>query len=117
MINKEQNSRRLDRLSVPQEVVVLDSLTGLKMGQLANIHCEGFMLFGDENVQENHIYQLNLELSQPINSVNCLSIGAECLWLNGSGDNSQYWAGFQIIDISDDDKAIVNLIGGELAGQ
>ncbi|ABD80083.1 UDP-3-0-acyl N-acetylglucosamine deacetylase [Saccharophagus degradans] len=115
MINKEQNSRRLDRVGVQQEVVVRDSLTGQKLGQLANIHCEGFMLFGDENVQENHIYQLHLELSQPINNVSNLSIGAECLWLNASGDNSQCWAGFHIIDISDSDKTVVNLIGNDLS--
>lgn len=108
MINPGQNSRKRKRHSIQQEVVVRDSLTGLKLGQVANIHCEGFMLFGDEYVRENHLYQLQLELRQPVAGVAALSVGAECLWLNGSGDDSQCWAGFHIIDVSETDKSILN---------
>lgn len=116
MINSESNSRKLDRRSVQQEVCVRDSLTGVKLGHLANIHSEGFMLFGDEGVQESHLYQLSMEFKEPVNGATSLSVGAECLWLNGSGDNSQCWAGFQIIDISDEGKGIIALLVSDLDG-
>ena len=83
-------------------VRVCDRMSSRLLGKLANIHDEGFMIISTEGeVEHDHIYQLVFE-DEELKPM--FKLGAECLWTtNAAGE--QLWAGFQIIDIADDEMA------------
>lgn len=103
--------RRRERKGVEQLIAVSDALLGEDVGQVVNIHEEGFMLIGSGQIRENCLYQLMMNLSQPIDNCKKISVGAECLWLKETDSGTQYWAGFQIIDIAEKDRALIPLLG------
>jgi hypothetical protein len=100
-----QDNRRKDRIEVSEVIQVVDRQSGSTIGQLVNISEDGLMVLGKEPVPENSIYQLSLEFSD--DSVRAIDgpvmIGVESLWCHSSSDQAQYWSGFYIIDISEQD--------------
>ena len=92
-----------DRTEVSEVIRVVDTQTGQAIGQLVNISEEGFMLLGTQPVTENSIFQLSLESETAAQDAGPILIGAESLWCHSSSDQTQFWAGFYIIDISDED--------------
>lgn len=94
--------RRLKRHTVSAAVDVYDSNRDLYLGRLVNVHQEGLMIMGPTAVECDHLYQLQLQLSSPINSRSVIPLGVDCLWARASEDHRQHWAGFQIIDMSDE---------------
>lgn len=102
-----EEKRSKPRLPVAGQinVRVIDTLAGRAVGKLANVHEEGFMLISEQGlVESEHIYQLLFEDEK---HDELFRLGAECLWLNAAvGD--QIWAGFQIIDIADEQKLKVD---------
>lgn len=101
------NGRHMERYKVNQRVLVVNSLRDQLLGNIANVHEEGFMLIGNSaSLCDDSIYQLAFQFSSPVLGKYNIALGAECLWVREtSGD--QCWAGFQIIDISDDDKKTI----------
>tara|TARA_R110000868_G_scaffold174376_2_gene411043 strand:- start:253 stop:597 length:345 start_codon:yes stop_codon:yes gene_type:complete len=110
ILQNTSESRRRERKAVEQLIEVKDVMLDSDVGRVVNIHEEGFMLIGDGQIRENCLYQLALDLAEPVSAVDSLSVGAECLWMKETDSGTQYWAGFQIIDISDDDRAIITKI-------
>lgn len=103
MLNKT-NQRRRERKGIEQLISVKDSLLDEDIGRVVNMHEDGFMLIGNGQIRENCLYQLSLKLSEPVETQDHLSVGAECLWLKETDSGTQYWAGFSIIDISEKDR-------------
>ena len=99
--------RSLERVEAPQLVVVFDAMTHRELGTIVNMHEEGFLLIGSGSLGENCVFQLQFELSEAVDGVDKISVGAECLWTNETGGGDQLWAGFHIIDISEEDKTII----------
>ena len=101
------NGRHMDRHKVNQRVLVVNSLCDQLLGNIANVHEEGFMLIGNSVLlSEGGIYQLSFQFSLPVLEKHKIILGAECLWIRETNDD-QCWAGFQIIDVSDVDKKII----------
>jgi hypothetical protein len=110
--NSAYENRSHKRVEVSEVIHVIDRQTGAKLGRLVNISEEGFMLLGSQPVAENNILQLSLEFDSGENQAAPILIGVECLWCHSSDDRKQYWAGFYIIDISDEDlKRVRHLTG------
>lgn len=101
------NLRKLPRKSVNQDISVVNVTTETAIGKVANLHEEGFMLFGAVGLKENGVYQLRWDLQIPVGEKSSIAVGAECLWLRDTGVGNQLWAGFQIIDIADEDKKLI----------
>ncbi len=99
--------RRRERKEVDQYITVKDALLDTDIGQVVNLHEEGFMIIGDGQIREDCLYQLSMSLSKVIENCDYISVGAECLWLKETDTGTQYWAGFHIIDISDKDREII----------
>lgn len=106
-----QEMRNHNRVEVSEVIRVINRQTGAELGRLVNISEEGFMLLGSQSVPEDNILQLSLEFESGNNTAPIL-IGVECLWCHSSSDQTQYWAGFYIIDISDEDLERVRHLTG-----
>jgi hypothetical protein len=110
--NPVQEMRSHERVEVSEVIRVIDRQTGADLGQLVNISEEGFMLLGSQPVAENSILQLSLEFETGPYTASPILIGVESLWCHSSSDQTQYWAGFYIIDISDEDLQRVRHLTG-----
>ncbi len=104
--------RRRERKEVDQYIAVKDALLDSDIGRVVNLHEDGFMIIGDGQIRENCLYQLSMNLSKTVDSCDHLSVGAECLWLKETDSGTQYWAGFHIIDISDQDRQLIAKLTG-----
>lgn len=102
----DDEKRRQARIPVDEEISVRDIVSGKELGILANIHVEGFMLISDGGLKEDNLYQIRLEVNSDKNTEDC-SIGAECLWISDTGTGDQVWAGFQIMEMSDSAKELI----------
>lgn len=102
--DNSSDKRNQVRVLVEDEICVRDTSSDLELGTIANIHEEGFMVISDGGLKEDHLYQVVFERGAEDGDI---KLGAECLWLSETGTGDQIWAGFQIMDISDEDK--VNL--------
>lgn len=100
----ENEKRRQTRVPISEEICVRDLVSGRELGTLANVHDEGFMVISDGGLKEDRLYQVGFELD-PEHSDGQLSVGAECLWISETGTGDQVWAGFQIMEMSDQARA------------
>ena len=96
MTNEEK--RRQVRIPVDEEICVRDTVSGMELGTLANIHDEGFMVISDGGLKEDHLYQVVFELGD---DKGVIELGSECLWISETGTGDQVWAGFQIMSLGD----------------
>jgi hypothetical protein len=99
MIGNDNNQRSQVRIPVDEEIFVRDTVSGLEMGTLANIHREGFMVISDGGLKEDEFYDVVLELGGGKADIH---FTAECLWISETGTGDQVWAGFQITMASTD---------------
>lgn len=93
--------RRLERKELSQAIAVHDVINGGIFGELVNITTEGLMVMTDREIETQAIFQLSLELPEPLIGSVQLLLGADCLWCRRTENFSRYWAGFQIIDASE----------------
>ena len=94
-------SRSQQRIELHQPIPIIDAITNEAFGELANISSGGLMISTGRDIPIDSIYQLTLQLPFDIEESKIISIGADCLWCRNTENSSHYWAGFQIIDISD----------------
>lgn len=99
---KRAYDRRLTRHALKSAVNVYDSNRAIYIGRLVNIHQEGLLLTGTVTIEEDCLYQVQLHLPEPINGRTLVPLGIDCLWARPAEGSSQCWAGFQIIDMSDE---------------
>ncbi len=91
------------RVAPQQPMELIDSSTGKRMGRVVDLSEEGLMIFSEIHIEAESIWQCVL-ISQDGAEV---PLGAECLWSRSGGDQQHCWAGFHIIDISDEGNAQV----------
>ncbi|MGS2722924.1 PilZ domain-containing protein [Porticoccus sp. GXU_MW_L64] len=96
--NQNQERRRLERHEVTSQVDAVDRITGQSVGRLVDIHSEGLMLITGDQVEVGNIYQLSLKRGSDI----WLQVGVDCLWKNPANGEGRYWAGFRVIDATDE---------------
>lgn len=106
-MSHESEKRRQARVPVDKEITVKDTVSGRALGVLANVNEEGFMVISDGGLREDHLYQIVLDVDGNT-SDDTLSMGVECMWISDTGTGDQVWAGFQIMEISDGAKAIID---------
>ena len=100
-----KDMRKSERFDVTDIVRVIDVPTGQEIGRLVNISDTGMMIHGTRKIEENSVMQLSLVFEDDLDKRETINIGVESLWAQTSGDKSQYWTGFCIIDISEQDQA------------
>lgn len=94
-------NRKLERKELNQTIAVHDVINGGVFGELINVTTEGIMVITDREIETQAIFQLSLELPEPLIGSTEIVLGADCLWCRRAEHFSRYWAGFQIIDASE----------------
>ena len=77
------------------------------LGSLINVSHHGFLLTSKELVEVDRVWQLMIKLPYEINHSDTIKFGAESLW-NDTAMPSQFWTGFQIVDIAQDERNKIN---------
>jgi len=108
----QNNKRHLIRHELNASIDVWDAQSDEHLGRLANIHAQGLMLLSDFPLVEEKLYSLRLTLPQSLVDTGELMLTVDCLWVKSSEaeDESRHWAGCQIIDVSTQGLAVIELI-------
>ncbi|MGA7296688.1 MAG: PilZ domain-containing protein [Rhodanobacteraceae bacterium] len=80
-------------------------ITGESMGCIGNISHTGVMLIGPAQPESNAVYQVILPLPWDDGSTLNLEVGVQGQWFQQAASAKQYWAGYRIVAISDQDNA------------
>lgn len=97
----------------PDAVSVINTVTELDLGTIANLSSTGFMLVSSEIIEIDSVFQLefrSVKLEEP------LHLGAVCLWNADASSATAHWSGFHIIDISDANQQALDLLVKQLSG-
>ena len=106
---EQQERRRLERHEVNGQIDAFDRVTGQLIGRLVDIHSEGLMLLANNLAEVGNIYQLSLQKNT--NNEIWLEVGVDCLWKNPANGEDRFWAGFRVIDASDEALAALANLG------
>jgi len=97
--------RQYKRYTPGSLMQAVNALDDHLLGTVMNISQGGFMLASHGSIiPEGAIYQLRLQEEQTAMDIN---LGATCLWQTEANATDSHWAGFQIIDISAEDEAVL----------
>lgn len=110
----ELNRRSLPRHKLGAQVEVVNQITGVTLGVLVDVHLEGFMLMGSEQLKPEHLYQIKLRVDGPDgNHGGGIELGVDCLWTRAMAQGDRFWAGCRIIGVSPDAREkLAQLISG-----
>jgi hypothetical protein len=99
-----QESRRAHRKPVNIAAEVIDAISGRRMGQLGNLSASGMLLIGSEAPRNEAIYQLRLPLPG-LGETTAIEVGVQEQWHEQAATPGQFWAGYRIIAIGDQESA------------
>ena len=105
-----KDMRKSERFDVSEVVRIIDKPSGRDIGKLVNISEDGIMIVGMQAIAENSIMQLSLVFDGESGRTPDIEIGVESLWSHTGTDESTYWTGFYIIDISEQDRERIKRI-------
>ena len=108
-MSKEQ--RQHPRFQLQASLEIFDTLSGDKMGILANISEQGLMVLGDKTLVDGAVYQVAVTMNDGIT----LELGVECLWSSSGDTDSKSWSGFHIIDISEHAQSVLDTLIADLS--
>ncbi|MEM9301229.1 MAG: PilZ domain-containing protein [Pseudomonadota bacterium] len=102
--------RRYKRAVPVGSVIVYDAVTRSELGTLGNLSSHGLMVIATAPVDPDLLFQLEFEVTGPDDEPVAVNIGAESLWCSPASQPDRYWAGFEIVEISDDDRALIEAV-------
>ena len=106
--------RRSDRKAPENVVPVVNTITGEQMGHIGNLSAEGLMLIARMAIEPGLMFQICFSLPDLAGHVQAFNVGAICLWCSEASAPSTYWAGFEMMDVSDDEALILRSIVTDL---
>ncbi len=109
------DQRTSPRKRVTEKIDIIDVNREEYLGNLVNISAGGFMLLCSDPPPTNQLFQLRMSLPASVAGADHIDMGAECLWCNSVSDSGSWWAGFQIIDISDQGVELIRHLFDEWA--
>jgi len=110
-----EERRTTSRAKVAQLLSVFDRNHEEMLGNLVDISVQGFLLFSRKAIAVDTVWHLGIELPVEVNGSSTIRFGAESLWCHKIGQPANYWTGFQIIDLVDEERErIIQLIDQHL---
>ena len=101
--DQSAEQRRSDRKTLSSIVPVFDAMSGERIGHIGNVSAGGLMVICQIAVGEGHLYQLNFVLPEAEEPEQEFNVGAHCLWCSEAQSTGTFWAGFHIIDATDEE--------------
>ena len=99
--------RKFKRHALPQPVKVVNSANSEPLGTVVNMSQDGLLIAGRQALEVDHLYQLELQFSEPFMGINHIKIGVDCLWNDAAQEGHLYWSGCHMIDYSPQDAEII----------
>ncbi|UVE18509.1 PilZ domain-containing protein [Pseudomonas sp. LS44] len=106
MNDRRQHSRQSTEL----QLEVFDLHSGKRLGRVVDLSTEGFMLFSDHAMEVDSVIECRLMASNGPAGAKEVQLGADCLWSRPGADGQHCWAGFHIIDLSDEQTEALNIL-------
>jgi hypothetical protein len=101
MTSREQ--RRAPRKQAEETIPVNDTIAGDNIGHIGNLSRSGLMLISRREPVDEAIYQFRMYLPDGRGSGHTITVGAQEQWHEPAATPGQFWAGFRIISIDDED--------------
>ncbi|WP_339486598.1 PilZ domain-containing protein [Pseudomonas sp. EL_65y_Pfl2_R95] len=105
-----EDRRQHNRLNTELQLEVFDLHSGQRLGRVVDLSSEGFMLFSDTPLLADAVIECRIVSEQLIEGIGEVQLGADCLWSRPGADGQHCWAGFHIIDIADDQAALLETL-------
>lgn len=102
-----QEKRKLDRCRVGDILEVFDIHSERQVGRVVDISVEGLMIYSQSPIDVNRIFQFLIPLPMDLDGCREIRLGVESLWSREGDGDGQYWTGFHVICISDQDRACI----------
>ena len=98
--------RRFPRSAPSAPVRVYDEISEQMIGWLGNISASGLMLISEAPLEEDLMLQIMLDLPSG-DGAQRLRLGAQTLWCSPANVVGRYWTGLEIVDVSEQDLAVL----------
>ncbi|MFC5697954.1 PilZ domain-containing protein [Pseudomonas sp. GCM10022186] len=103
MEERRQHSRHATEL----QLEVFDLHSGQRLGRIVDLSMDGFMLLGETPLVADSVLECRLVPLTWVEGIEEVRLGADCLWTRSGEDERNCWAGFHIIDLAEDQAAIL----------
>ena len=107
-----EEKRRHQRFDLTNPLKVIDTISDELLGLVVNISVEGLMVIGDKLVVDGSVYQIEIPVGE--GGEPKFYAGIECLWTSEADSADKNWSGFRIIDISDENAALLDQVISQL---
>ena len=97
--------RRKPRRQTAEAIEVTDAMTERHIGRIGNLSETGMLLVGDQDMQDDALYQFQFTLVSRDGSRQEYELGAHLLWKEPQGTPGMYWMGFRFIGVPEDQLA------------
>lgn len=103
----QRDRRRKQRKSVNSAEIVTDVITGHPIGRIGNLSGTGMLLISSSAPCSGAIYQMRLPLpsNDSDRAPQYIEIGVQEQWHEQAAVAGQFWTGYRIIAISEEDIA------------
>jgi hypothetical protein len=98
-----EERRKFIRKKISRPIRVAESIGGRDLGYLVDISPEGLLILGNRPVEGNTVYRLAFKWPAGEDDA-VIELGVESLWCDACDNAQQFWTGFQIIDISNENR-------------
>jgi hypothetical protein len=105
-----ENRRRQMRKRLVSLTVVLDAKSGEVMGRVANLTTDGLMLSSDRALAIDRSYSLQIQLPDEVAGRTQIELEARSLWSQRAVDPTYYATGFEILNLSDSDRHVIEVL-------
>lgn len=105
-----EERRKIKRRYLMYYSRVFDAHTQVLLGHLVDITPQGAMLISEKPIETEVNFRLKMELSNDITDKHFIEFDSKSLWCRRDIDPSFWDTGFELIDVTDEDKAIIEHI-------
>ncbi|MEE9412757.1 MAG: PilZ domain-containing protein [Methylococcales bacterium] len=99
--------RQYKRSRSPQLLTVIDIYADQQIGTLVDLSLGGILMMAMQPIPLHRVFQLQVKLPEKILGSDTIEFGAESVWGDPPEQMGTCWSGFHIIDISEENKALV----------
>jgi hypothetical protein len=102
--------RQQNRHATGLQLEVFDLHSEQRLGRIVDLSMDGFMLLSEMPLLADSVWECRLVPLTWVEGIEEVRLGADCLWTRAGEDERNCWAGFHIIDLADDQAALLETL-------